>query len=216
MKLTKITPQILLLTCKTKKELTLSFFRVQEFYEAQHDQLRGKKFDTFKFLDALMEDSGKIKYFSTWSGFNFPSTIYNKWYQLNPDSTSYEMKFISLLEKATSGLQWKSKNFYVIAVVEGDDDSIDHEIAHAMFFLDNEYREHVTALIRDLPKKFHKYLNAILLKFGYNDVVIVDEINAYLATSSYEYLRKRLKLSKKDLAPIGAFQDAFTDHKQKL
>jgi hypothetical protein len=213
MKLTKLTPQILVFKCKTKKELALTFFRVQEFYEAQNAKLRGQSFDTFKFLDVMMADNGKLTYFFPgWSGFNFPSDVFHEWRRLNPVATSYEAKLISQVEKALP----KGKPFYVVAMLEGDKDTLDHEVAHAMFFLNKDYRECATALVRGLPTKLRSHMLLALKKLGYAKGVTVDEINAFLATSDNKYLWKRFKLRVADLAPIAVFQAAFLKYKQLL
>jgi hypothetical protein len=213
MKLTKLTPQILVFKCKTKKELALTFFRIQEFYEAQNSKLRGQSFDTFKFLDVMMADDGKVAYFFPgWSGFNFPSDIFHEWRRLNPVATAYEAKLIAQVEKALP----KGKPFYVVAMLASDKNTLDHEVAHAMFFLNTDYRECATTLVRGLPIALRRHMRQALRTLGYSNGVVVDEINAFLATSDNKYLWKRFKLRVADLAPIAVFQAAFLKYKQLL
>jgi hypothetical protein len=212
MKFISLTPQTLLFKCKNRKELTLTFCRVQEFYEAQNAKLRGKPFDFFKFVEQMLTDGGRIAYFHSWRGFNFPSSVYQEWRRLNPQATPYEAKFIACVEKALPAGQ----PFYVIAMLENDAGTLDHEIAHAMFFLNREYRAAASSLVRRLPKALREQMGRALRDLGYARGVVVDEINAFLATSSDTYLFKRLKLQPgADLGPKAAFKAAFRRYQQQ-
>ena len=212
MKFIRHTPQILLFKAKSRKELTLTFCRVQEFYEAQNAKLRGKRFDFFKFVEEFLSEGGVLKYFHSWRGFNFPSNIYQEWRRLNPEPTPYEARFIACVERALP----TGQPFYVIAMLAKDAPTLDHEIAHAMFFLDPAYRAAATRLVRALPIRLRLRMEKTLKEFGYAKGVVVDEINAFLATSSNAYLLKKFKLQGRDLLPIAAFKASFRDAQQRL
>ena len=69
MKLKKYGDNILFFEFKTQKDLALTFFRVQEFYESQNDCLLNKSFSVFDFLNESMDKEGYLDYFYFWSGF---------------------------------------------------------------------------------------------------------------------------------------------------
>ena len=77
---------ILQFSFDSQKELTLTFFRIQEYYESALTNIVGKKFSVFDFLNGYLDDAGKIDYFSFWSGFNFPDDVLKEWFDLNSDS----------------------------------------------------------------------------------------------------------------------------------
>lgn len=190
MNLTKLNDNIYLFTSETFKELTLSFFRVQEYYESQNPKLYGKKFDTFKFLKETMNDDGEIDYFSFWAGFNIPGNTFNKFRGSYKEKqfTSYERKMFSQLKDA--GIEY-TKPFYIIGSIADDKSVIDHEIAHALFHVDSRFYGDMT----DLNIKFKFYhpeifevLQKQFLRMGYSEKVLDDETQAYMSTESDEEL----------------------------
>ena len=79
MKTKKIGDNILFFEFKTQKDMALTFFRVQEFYESKNDNLLNKSFSVFDFLEESMTKEGYLDYFYFWSGFNVPGHIVKKW-----------------------------------------------------------------------------------------------------------------------------------------
>ena len=195
MKLKKLGDNIFLFTAKTQKELTLSFFRMQEFYESPLEQLKGKEFNTFEFIDALMNDKGKITYFSDWYGFNIPGNIVNKWIRkqsLN-DYTIYEEKMFNQLDEA--GIDYDS--YYIIGSLKTDKNTIKHEIAHALYYTNKNYRSEMQKLNKELEKCYSDHyllMKECLLRMGYCKEVIDDEIQAYLSSEKKKYLIKEFDI----------------------
>ena len=77
------------------------------------------------------------------TGFNIPSTALQPFYDGRFDPLSEkEKQFLRLFK----GLQ---ERFYVIGVYDaGMKDSLTHELAHALFFIDNSYRMAVRDAMR--------------------------------------------------------------------
>lgn len=186
-----------------RKELTLTMGRLGEFYESAHKHIRNKHFSVETFLDTFMDSDGNISYFSDWSGYNIPGNIVLKFLHIfeYDDITEREM---SLIDK-TDEILWdgfdefcenfSSGNFYLIAYMKGDTDTIDHEICHAAYYLNKDYKKAVNKLVKSLDKDLVDHMTEILIKMGYNKAVCVDEINAYLSTSTTGYLKKRFGLT---------------------
>ena len=203
MKLNKLNDKIFLFTADTRKELTLSFFRVQEYYESPLKGLKSQKFNVFDFLLESMDDDGTLNYFSYWSGFNVPGKIVNEWHNKQDieHQTPYETKMFNQLDEA--GIDY-SEPYYIIGALTGDTDVIKHEIAHALYETNTEYREKMLSITQELFNSHNDQYILIktrLLDMGYNEEVVEDEIHAYLSSEKKRYLVKEFgvdytKLSK--------------------
>ena len=169
------------LSFPTQKELTLTMCRPQEFYESANSDLCGKVFTFEQFIDASMDDEGSLDYFTFWSGFNIPGPILEEFFS----------KFdLSRREQAIrdATLMLKDKLYYVISTLDTDTLSLRHELAHAYYYLSPSYKQSVDVLIRHMSITTKNILITELKDMGYADAVMNDEINAYLATSTDEYI----------------------------
>jgi predicted RNA-binding protein Jag len=86
--------------------------------------------------------------------------------------------------------KYKNKCKYVIAVYNNK--SIQHELLHAKYYTDNEYREKINKEWDTLPSNIKTYLTTFLKKLGYNEKVIVDEYQAYKYTESRNFFGIKL------------------------
>jgi hypothetical protein len=193
MKLKKLDKNLLLFTFDTRKEITTTFFRVQEYYESPNLNLHRKKFSVFQFLQEQMCDDGHIDYFSFWSGFNIPGHIINSWWKdgAELDSTTKEEELMTQIWHNVD----MSDRYYVIGAEEKDLTTINHEIAHALYYLNRVYTHKMGDLIQEFMTKYKEDYDSMvgeLLRMGYNEDVIDDEIQAYLSSEK-----------KKDLEDFG-------------
>lgn len=178
---------------KTQKELALAFCRVEEYYEG-NDKVRGKFLTLESFIDAFMKDDGKLDYFHYWTGFNIPGNIFTEWSQKNmSDRTIWEYE---LAQEVSRKIDF-TKPYYVIGGKKGDMEVIDHELAHALYFMNSEYR----AEMEELNYRFYKLVRSEyskmvkkLKKMGYGDNVIKDEVQAYMSTSGKKELVEKFDL----------------------
>lgn len=171
----------------TQKDLALSFCRVEEFYEG-NPKVNGKYLILEEFLDHFMDKNGKINYFEYWNGFNIPGNTFTQWFNKNAsDKTKWET---ALAEEVSAKLDM-SKPFYVIGGKKGDMNTIDHEIAHALYYMNGDYKALMLNLIYDFYKQDRKnYTKMVnkLKKMGYGNNVIKDEVQAYMSTSTKKEL----------------------------
>jgi hypothetical protein len=142
-----------------------------------------------------MNSKGVIDYFEYWSGFNFPGNIAKEWLELNSSNlTGHE---IALFDEISKNVDMQ-KPFYIIGSLEKEKDTIKHEIAHALYFLDENYRWYADIFNihfkQDYPRQYNKMVKE-LIKMGYNANVIPDEIQAYLASEPKKYLIEDFKLN---------------------
>lgn len=180
---------MIMLEFPTRKELSMTMGRAQEYYESGNPKLRNKLFTLEQFLDAFTDDDGEVSYFNSWSGFNIPGHSLNMFFA-NFDLTSREEALRDLIAKNTPG-----NRFYVIAARKDDALTMEHEIAHAMFYLDEEYRKAAAKLVKQMDPVLRKKLEIVFKEWGYAREVYVDELNAYMATSPKDYMRRKFGLS---------------------
>lgn len=181
------------------KELALTFCRVQEYYESDLDSLRGKHFTIEEFIDASMDDKGNLDYFSYWDGFNFPGHVFHAWKEGINDLTKWEKYLIDNLPSTNE------KPFYVIGALEKEKVTINHEIAHALFTLNEEFSKEMLALniqFINEHKKEAKKLLQIFKILGYGENVFADEIQAYLSTDTKKDLVENFELDYDTLKPL--------------
>jgi hypothetical protein len=193
MKSKKLGKNVILFTFPTQKSLALSFFRVQEYYESPKSELKSKIFSIFDFLDAMMTDSGDINYWAVWTGFNIPGNVFNSWKNADFAKTPLEIELIKKVESSN----FDGDKYYVIAATESDAGTITHEIAHALYYLKNKYKSEMDEITESFKVQFpsqYKIFVKNLLKMGYTEEVIVDEIQAYMSEADQEYIKKHFKL----------------------
>ncbi len=170
----KIAKSIYLLRFKTQYELAATFLRVQEHYESP--RFHGRIFSLEQFMDWYAQRYGNFTYYEDWAGFNVPSTALQPFYEGRFDPLSEkEKKFLRLFK----GLR---ERFYVIGIHDsGAKDNLTHELAHALFFVDDGYRKAVRKAMRgyNTTKLARQIANA-----GYARHVIPDEIQAYIIAPS--------------------------------
>lgn len=196
------TDNILHLEFPTRKEITMTMGRPQEYYESGHKHLRNKVFSQEVFLDTFTDDEGDVGYFKSWSGFNVPGGKMEEFFTRFDDWTKREF----LLRRAISDNINPHKDYYVIATIAGDTPTIDHELVHAHYYLNKDYQRAVKKLIKGLDPKIRDTITRVLKEMGYAGQVVSDEINAYITTSSKTYMKKRFNLS-----ITSAIQNPFID-----
>jgi hypothetical protein len=182
MKVKEIYPGLYLYLFPNQYELCSTFGRLQEFYESPIRKIRGKYFTYEQFIDAYAYLNKKIKftYFGDWDGFNVPGNIvYNFFKKFSKDFTQKEKQLLNRLEIYN---YLKKDNFYIIGVVKGNKETIKHEVAHGLFYLNKDYRKEMLKLIDEMPESMKTEAKIFLLNIKYCRAVLKDEIQAYFAT----------------------------------
>ena len=191
----------LLLEFNTQKDLALAFCRVEEYYEGQ-PQLNRKYTSFVDFIDFFMKDDGSINYFNYWSGFNIPGDVFKEWFQKEmSDKTYWELALADEVEKKLD----LTEPFYVIGGKKGDMNVIDHEIAHALYYMSESYKGEMESLNYDFFKNHRMQYSKMvkkLKKMGYGENVIKDEVQAYMSTSKKSELVEDFGLDYNTIKPM--------------
>ncbi len=191
----------------TQYDLCITFVRLQEFYESPNEKFRGNVFTLEQYMDWYSKTygNGVFTYTNDWRGFNIPGHVVTSFFRLLSRrrrcrrSRAYQHfreKEHELADKlyAKFGINVfpflrnkKEEPYYLIGTTKNIESHIlDHEVRHAWFYLVEEYREIIERLVNHFKLKS---LRKTLYKIGYNESVIVDEIQAYVLTG----LRKEMK-----------------------
>jgi hypothetical protein len=166
----KLTDGIFLVRFDTQYALASTFLRIQEHYESQ--RFRNRVFSLEEFMDWYAGRFGAFTYYQDWSGFNVPSAALAPFYEGRFDPLlRKEQRLLRLLEHERGP-------FYVIGIAADID--LEHELAHALYFVRPEYRNAVRAAMRQYDTSA---LKRRLANMGYHRSVLTDEAHAYLVAA---------------------------------
>ncbi len=187
--LKKITNKIYCVTAD-KYTLGMMFLRSQEFYESPNKKFRGNHFKIFDYMDWYAKThAGIFSYCDDWIGFNIPGHVV---FDCFPNDINERTKYDKIiLDVCTTSNIYPGDNVYLIGVRDDDDGStLKHEIAHALYMIDPEYKKEVSKLLKNLNKTTKDYFIDILRDYGYTKSVFADEINAYMSTGHFDIFPK--------------------------
>lgn len=170
MKVNKITSKIIHLEFDDKYEMNSYLLRFQEYYESP--KFRDRIFTLGEFRAWYTEKNGDFNYYEDVEGMNFPKKTLEPFLNgLFDPLTVQEKEVLDRIGKSCN-------DFYIIATyVDGDTDTYEHEICHALFGTNEKYKNQI---LRVLEKYDHKKIKKWLKKHEYNDEVMDDEIHAYV------------------------------------
>lgn len=188
---------------KTQHDLCMTFVRLQEFYESPNPKFRGKFFTFEEYVDWYCQTQGEgdFTYCTDWSGFNVPGNVANRFFNLHlwqDVLRPREEKLYDLIRKRVD--MWGDQGepdddqYYLIGTTEDSPlSTVQHEIRHAVFYLDKRYRREVSTEIKKCKlKRLYEALN----KMGYTKQVHVDEVQAYILTGLAEDMKETKEITK--------------------
>jgi len=187
----KVAPNVYLLLFDDRQNMCKTFLRFAEHYESP--QFRNKIFSLSEFKEWYKTTrNGKFTYYDDWGGFNVPSYVFVPF-------RDGRFKYLSDKEKLLLNSISKIKEpFYLIAAQKGTSQTIQHELSHGLFYTNEEYRENVLKLVEQFD---HTEAHEYLIKQGYCEEVIQDELNAYAVSGRVkvddEFSKQAKKLFKK-------------------
>lgn len=199
--------RVIWLDFDTQREAGETLYRMQEFYESPIKGIRGCHFhsEIFKSLYARAH-GGKFTYFEDWSGFNFPGDVADRFFEVFVADLTPEEEAV---HRALSAVRSDGGLYYVIGTHRGEPE-FDHELSHALYYLDSEYRENAQALLYGVPRELLAGIEEFLRASGYDPTVFRDECVAYLATTPLDWWREMLgDLGPRVYAASAPFKELF-------
>lgn len=192
----EIKPFIYCVEVDDNYDRAMLFCRYQEFYESQYKQFRGKYFTWMEYM-RFYKDAWKKKTFTypeDWSGYNIPSSVLENAHDKFYKETEYDMIMNDIYFYCTLDSQNKNNgtrhDWYLIGASSKDKGTMNHEIAHGLYYTNKEYKLRVMYQLSLIPKKTMDKIDKKLIKMGYvNDRKILDdEAQAFLSTGLYNGL----------------------------
>ena len=156
------------------------FCRAQEFYESPCRKFKGKAFSIWDYFSWYAKASPKkcFSYPSDYVGFNVPVAILAECYSLCKAETPYD----DVMKNLAFKLLLANPKSYLIGAPSLSDSTFKHELAHAFYHTNTDYKSEVDKLTAKIPAEGLKQFKSNLKDLGYCSAVMKDEIQAYLAT----------------------------------
>lgn len=188
MRATLLRPGVVHLTYATQRALCEAMVRLQEFYESPYDEVRNHEVDLPTLVRLYSADHGDWTYNTDWHGFNVPGDVVDAFFEKHESLLDDE----ECIRDALTLLVGPDERYYVIATHADDADTstLAHELAHAYWYLDPNYRARAVDLLRQARLSYPAAIEALaawLLTSGYAHAVLDDELHAYLATTPVEW-----------------------------
>ena len=188
-KIKEVFPNVFAVVVKNDYQRGMLFCKVQEFYECSNKKFINKRFSIWEFQQwYAKKNKGVFSYPSDYEGFNVPLEIAVKFQRINAIETPYDKK----IKEITDTISSTRKKAYIIGVKSLRSRVFKHELCHALYFLNKDYKKDADKITNSLNKKEYKRFVANLKKLGYNKNVIKDEIQAYMATDVDERVLKNI------------------------
>lgn len=177
-KIKEVKPNVFAIIVKDKYDRAMLFCRAQEYYESPSKKFRRKNFSIWDYMK-WYHDQYKFgfSYGRDWSGFNIPLKVVRECYnKLTKSETPYD----KVMDKILNKLKLQGPEGYLIGAKDTEGETFKHEVCHALYHTDKNYKKQMDALTHGLPKKYYNVFASNLVQMGYTTKVVDDEIQAYL------------------------------------
>lgn len=196
----QIRPRVFHLEFDSWRELSMTFVRYQEFYESKYDNIRDSRFTLVQQMGAYCREYLKCNdstwsWTSDWSGFNIPAETIKQVHDLGiPDPNHYDSLMLGIYGMIMC--ETFNMNAYIIGTyIDKKNKKLEasmlrHEMTHAMYYINNDYRNKVVDALSAIDEKLRQDLIKALSDQNYPPKTALDEINAYLTTGTMGYFTK--------------------------
>jgi hypothetical protein len=183
-KIEEVEPNVYAVIIPDNYHKAMLFCRVQEFYESPNPNFRGKAFCIWDFIEWYSRQKrDAFTYAFDWGGFNFPLNVAENCYTklLNKGNdwfTPYDKEMNHIISEIREMVG--NAKAYVIGAADMTGWTFKHEISHGLYYTNKKYKELTDEVTDTIPLKDYMKFRNNLLKMGYTEGVINDEIQAYL------------------------------------
>jgi hypothetical protein len=194
----QINPNIFVIIVPDSYTRAMLFLRIQEFYESKNKKFRSKKFSFWEYMAWYSSiNKNKFTYPYDWGGFNVPLKVAMECQKINKIETPYDKQINKIIKEISKK---NIKLGYIIGVESTKSRTFLHEISHALYYTNKQYKKEMNKITKSLNKKLFMKLKNKLKKMGYCNKVILDELQAYLSTDDTlvknKIISKKIKLYK--------------------
>lgn len=191
--------------------------RYQEFYESPNSLFQGHSFTWPTYIRWYIEKNQRknqrkntFDYAADWAGFNHPVDVIKQVHDLGiPDPNEYDELMMSVYKL----IMRDETKAYLIGAPPGSSTE-KHELTHAMWYLNDEYKKRATNFIIPLHdmrcnnkaladhEALVADLKTALFNLGYTESTAIDEINAFITTGEGGHFAAASKKHKKEMESL--------------
>lgn len=175
--------QIFEIVSSRKSDVARIVVRPQVHYD--NKEFKGKIFSLDEFKKYYSGDK-EFTYYYDWNGFNMPDNAIKKFLDGKFNPLSPEEKW--LMDNIRDNVD-TSNPYYILGYSNDDKPTVNHERAHALYYLSPEYKKEADGIVDSIPKSELGTLNEFLRVRNYHPSVYEDEMQAYLMADK-DYLIK--------------------------
>ena len=181
----QILPNIFAVIIKNDYNRAMLFCRYQEYYESPFTEIRGENFSLEYFMK-LYTNKNNGKYFSypdDWAGYNVPAhVLLLAERRFDKNKNGYDEIMSDIIHHCIK--ESFPNPWYLIGVDKIKSTTMNHEIAHGLYYTNPQYKKEMDELVSTIEEKIYHRLKKSLLKIGYADdkKIIDDEIQAFMST----------------------------------
>lgn len=188
-KIQEVKPNIFAVIVENDYDRAMLFCRAQEYYESPNETFRENEFSIWNYMKWYSEEYGKgFTYGNDWSGFNIPFDVIWECYSsssmlsIGEWETPYDAYMWEILVQIDNIRAYRDdeNRAYIIGVGNIEDETFQHEVCHGLYYIDDEYKTKVDRATKLIREPHYTIFKNNLIKMGYTDSVIDDEIQAYL------------------------------------
>lgn len=190
--LKQVHDKIFLLTFDHHYDVAMHFLRAQEYYESNDDKFKGSSFKILDYIEYYAKTNElHFSYADDFVGFNVPGEVLDYIYgeddhifsaQINGDSRNKYDDVMLNVVRTIHSIVGRGERYYLIGAKEGDEETVDHELAHAFWYVSDEYREEQMQNITNCGESLKEKVVDCLVKSKYSLDVADDEYQAYFST----------------------------------
>jgi len=181
--LIKLSNKIYALWFDHRYDLGMHFVRYQEYYESSNPKFKGQKFTLIDFMEYYSKEFKRtancFTYTKDWSGFNIPISVIKEVQALGIDDLN---KYDKTMNEVMTEINCDGA--YLLGSLTNDMGTMEHEIAHAIYYTNPEYKQEMLDLSNSLEEDNRQQVFDFLDMHGYHSDVYYDEMQAFLSTGS--------------------------------
>jgi hypothetical protein len=192
----EIAPKIFAVCIKDQYQRAMLFCRYVEFHSSPYDDIRNKFFTWEEFMQRYKSDFDKdvFTYSDDWEGFGIPSdSIKTAIKVFNKASGPYDDIMNDIYSYCNRKVNNPKTIWYLIGIDDFNSKTMDHEVAHALYSIDDEYKKICDDLVSKISGKDYQTLKNKIKDMGYEDDIetINDEIQACMSTGLVDELNTK-------------------------
>jgi len=210
-RLSQPSPLIFHLEFDNEYDLAMHFLRYQEFYESP--EFKGQIFSIVDYMDWYAKNESNeltFTYPMDWNGFNVPSRVFDELYE-NKEVLDWNM-YDTFMYGVYKLCKDQHPNFYLIGTLVDDENTMKHEMAHALFNIKTTYKCDMSNQIAYMDEQARSIIREYILNTGYDEEFLNDEMQAYLSTG---VPRKLKTILEKDSIDVKTLRKPFMEIYEK-